>query len=335
MQLWRRQTLAVMVAAILALGLDMAPAAAGGQAKGDGRQAAPPARALPSVRPRQTETVSLKSAEGLDYRIFLSAPEGPPPAGGFPVIYVLDANAWFGLAAEVTRLYELEGGPAIVVGIGYPVNSLYAPQRRGQDFTLGAPVGGETAAYAGTTFGGADAFLKFLRGPLRDTIGNKYPIDRARQSLFGHSLGGYFVLHVLLTQPDSFHAYTAASPAIWWDPARLAAEEKIVAARPAAARPPVLVTVGGAEQKLGPADEKLFRRMHAANPAAFGGKGIEDILAGMRKEMSESGMVDHARSQAERLRAMGFPVDFTLYEEENHRSSVPPALMRSMPLFLP
>ncbi len=32
-----------------------------------------------------------------------------------------------------------------------------------------------------------------------------YPIDRGRQTIFGHSLGGLFVLQVLLTRPDMFH----------------------------------------------------------------------------------------------------------------------------------
>lgn len=326
-----RKTRPFLLAAAATLAM---PAAAADQAGSTPKAAAPAiASPLPSVRPRQTSTLTVRSQEGLDYTIFVSAPVGAPPKGGFPVLYVLDANAWFGVAAEITRLYELEGGPAIVVGVGYPVGSLYAPHRRGHDFTLGPPATGELSVYEGTDFGGADAFLTFLRSGLRNTIAAKYPIDRTRQSLFGHSLGGFFVLHVLLTQPDAFAAYVAASPAAWWDLAKLAAAEVRASARTRPAHPPaVLLASGGAEQKLGAADTNLLRRMHAANPAMFNGKPIEQVLQETRAQMGRSKMVDNARDFAARLTKLGIPTDFVVFDEENHRSVVPPALGRGMPL---
>jgi len=249
---------------------------------------------------------------------------------------VLDANAWFGVAAEITRLYELEGGPAIVVGVGYTVDTLYAPMGRARDFTMGAPVTGETGVYAGASFGGADRFLTFLETTLRDRIAERYPINRTRQSLFGHSLGGYFVLHALLRRPQAFSAYLAASPAIWWDPARLADDEAAARARPRAASPPgVLVAVGGDEQRLGAADENLFRRLHAANPAMFGGRPIEAVITETRASMGKSRMVDNARDMAGRLKALGVPADFVEFADENHRSVVAPSLGRGMPLLFP
>jgi predicted alpha/beta superfamily hydrolase len=289
---------------------------------------------LPAVRARESSTLSLRSPEGLDYRIFMSVPAGDPPPGGFPVLYVLDANAWFGVAAEMTRLYELEGGPAVVVGIGYPVDTLYAPLRRGHDFTLGPPANGKMSVYAGADFGGADRFLSFLRGQVRDTIAAKVPIDRKRQSLFGHSLGGYFVMHVLLTQPDAFAAYAAASPALWWDLPKIDAEAEVAKKRARPTRPPrVIVTAGSAEQALGSADTNLFRRLYAANPKQFGGKSIEQVLAETNEELSRSRMVDNARGAAAQLTALGIPAEFVAFDQENHRSSVAPALGRAMPFF--
>lgn len=293
----------------------------------------PPAAALPTVRPRETSTLTVQSRAGLQYRIEISVPEGPPPPTGFPVLYILDANAWFGVAAEITRLYELEGGPAIVVGVGYPVDSLYAPQRRGHDFTLGPPVTSSLAVYEGTDFGGANAFLDFLSTDLRDEIGSRHPIDRARQSLFGHSLGGYFVLHVLLTRPDAFAAYVAASPAIWWDQQRLIEAADRVASRPHVTDPPgVLVAAGSAEQELGAADINLFRRLHAANPAQFGHRPIDEVIAQTRAQMAKSKMVDNAHDFAARLTGLGIPADFVAFAGENHRSVVPVSLQRGMPI---
>src|SRR5690606_6559257 len=43
------------------------------------------------------------------------------------------------------------------------------------------------------------------------------PIDESRQTLYGHSYGGLFVLHALRTQPGAFQRYVAASPSLWWN----------------------------------------------------------------------------------------------------------------------
>jgi predicted alpha/beta superfamily hydrolase len=294
---------------------------------------------LPDIRARTLVTRILRSKEGLDYTIFISAPDGAPPPGGFPVLYVLDANAWFGAAAEIVRLNEIESGPAIVVGVGYPIRTMHDARRRGHDFTLGAPLAPQ-GAYAGTDFGGADAFLEFLKGDLRSEIGKAYPIDPGRQSLFGHSLGGYFVLHALFTAPEAFFAYIAASPAIWWDDKALAAEEQAFLSRPGLSRPgakprtQVLITVGGLEQQLGEADVKLMTKLYAANPGAFGGATLAATLAEIRKGQAKDGMIDRARDLAGRLKHAGVPVSFALLADENHRSSVPTALSRTMPLAL-
>lgn len=47
---------------------------------------------------------TLRSSEtDLDYEIFVYVPEAEPPASGFPVIYVLDANSDFITVAETVR----------------------------------------------------------------------------------------------------------------------------------------------------------------------------------------------------------------------------------------
>lgn len=329
----RREFLGVLLITALLGSIDSNSFASPRTGTDQDRAAAAPA-ALPSVLQRNTKTEIVQSAEGLDYRIFISAPVGPPPPQGFPVLFVLDANAWFGISAEITRLYELEGGPAIVVGVGYPVDSLYAPHRRAHDFTKSAPVTGELGPYKGADFGGADGFIDFLRQDLRDHIGQLYEIDQSRQSLFGHSLGGYFVLYALLTQPDAFAAYVAGSPAIWWDPAILnTAIEAATDLDESVLTQSVLLTAGGAEQELGAADANLLRKMHAQNPAMFGGKPIDEVLAEARQNLRQSGMVDNARDFAEKLADIGIPADFVVFDNENHRSSVPSALSRAMPYF--
>ena len=290
---------------------------------------------LPDIRERNLTTRIIHSKEGLDYTIFISAPEGPTPPGGFPVLYVLDANAWFGLAAEIARLNELEGGPSIVVGVGYPVHTLYDDLRRNHDFTLGPPLAPERSS-AGSKFGGAAAFLDFLRHDLRDAVGKAYAINSHRQTLFGHSLGGYFVLHALFVQPDAFATFVAASPAIWWDDITLKAEEKTFTShfQSGSARPSVLITVGGLEQELGAADAELITKMYSMNRAAFGGGTLDQTLARIRESQAKNRMIDNARAMADRIKTSGVNADFVVFDGDNHRTEVPSALSRTLPLAL-
>ncbi len=51
-----------------------------------------------------TEVREMRSKGGRTYRIFVSFPQEEPPASGFPVIYLLDANSVFGTMAEALRV---------------------------------------------------------------------------------------------------------------------------------------------------------------------------------------------------------------------------------------
>src|SRR3546814_6166264 len=65
--------------------------------------------------------------------------------------------------------------------------------------------------------GGADALLAFLIETLRPEIAARYPqTARAAQILFGHSLGGLFAAHALLTRPGPFDAFIVSSPSLYW-----------------------------------------------------------------------------------------------------------------------
>jgi predicted alpha/beta superfamily hydrolase len=170
------------------------------------------------------------------YRLFVSVPSQPAPATGFPVLYVLDGNAFFPGFAGARRLEEFAkqaGGAMIVVGIGYPTDQAYDVQRRLYDLTSPWP-GKLTAAQAG----GNEHFARFLLDQVRPEIARRYKIAADRQSLFGHSLGGLFALHLLYTRPDAFEAIIAASPSQWWSDQSLLAEERAFTARLAGGKAP-------------------------------------------------------------------------------------------------
>ncbi|MDG2535891.1 alpha/beta hydrolase-fold protein [Sphingomonas sp. HITSZ_GF] len=226
-----------------------------------------PAYVLPG-----TETFDLTAREGgQGYRIYVSKPTQPAPAGGFPVLYVLDANAFFpGFAGErrIEEFAKEAGGGVIVVGVGYPHDQVYDIPARTNDLTLpwtakwpaGQPV---------VKTGGNEVFAHFLLDQLRPEIARRYPVDAKRQSLFGHSLGGLFALHMLYTRPDAFEAIIAASPSIWWSDKAILAEEKAFTDRLAAAKPagPVsrlMLFVGEKDPMMIPADAEALNGRLAA-----------------------------------------------------------------------
>jgi tetratricopeptide (TPR) repeat protein len=66
------------------------------------------------------------------------------------------------------------------------------------------------------TSGGADKFLKFIETELIPNIESKYRVQPYR-IFAGHSFGGLFAIHTMLSRPDLFNAYIAVSPSLNWD----------------------------------------------------------------------------------------------------------------------
>jgi len=66
------------------------------------------------------------------------------------------------------------------------------------------------------TSGGADKFLDFVQSELVPEIEKRYPAQPFR-IIVGHSLGGLFAIHALMSRPQLFQACIATSPSLWWD----------------------------------------------------------------------------------------------------------------------
>ncbi|ONG54818.1 hypothetical protein BKE38_09965 [Pseudoroseomonas deserti] len=177
----------------------------------------------PAPRPAEVitdprvETFALRATpEAEPWRIFLGRPAQPAPAGGFPVLFLLDGNATFPLAWHAQEMAP-GATPAVLVGIGYPVADSFDIRRRFYDLTP------ETAAEylqgraEPPRTGGQDALLDAITGPLRAEVARRLPVDAGRQALFGHSLGGLCALHAFFTRPEAFGTVIAADPSIWWN----------------------------------------------------------------------------------------------------------------------
>ncbi|MFT4149261.1 MAG: alpha/beta hydrolase-fold protein [Paracoccaceae bacterium] len=187
-------------------------------------------------------------ATGPGHRLFRAVPKAPPPAGGWPVIYLLDGNAAF----DFLTADDLAMVPGLMlVGVGYDTDRQFARERRTLDFT--APDGPGDGirpdpVHEGRMAGGAAQFLDRLTGPLRDAAEDGLPVDPARRTLWGHSFGGLFTLYALLARPGSFARFAAISPSIWWDEPLI---RRIAARADSAIRPPLLVALGDKEKRSG------------------------------------------------------------------------------------
>lgn len=103
----------------------------------------------------------------------------------------------------------------IVVGVGKQISSLdeWWPVR-GRDY---APV----ALSASPGSGHADEFRDCLREELIPYVEQHFRTDPSDRTLWGHSLGGAFVLHLLLQPDTTFQRCIATSPAVVLDGQRL------------------------------------------------------------------------------------------------------------------
>lgn len=132
-----------------------------------------------------------------------------------PVIYVLDGNWMFGIAADAARMLSLSGEipPALIVGIGYDADSVEAiGLMRTRDMTPSVD-----RRYQPDAAGGAPELLAFMRDELQPFINTIYPVDPSDATLVGVSFGGLFTLYAMFEQHESFRRYVAGSPPLWWD----------------------------------------------------------------------------------------------------------------------
>jgi predicted alpha/beta superfamily hydrolase len=148
-------------------------------------------------------------AVGDHFRVFVGHCGQEPQAA----LFVTDGNGLFGTAVDTVRMMQIPALlPAVlVVGIGYPGAATIADTIaiRARDLT-------PTPSRLFPGSGGAGSFLEFIRGELVPWVGERWPSAGTRSVYFGHSLGGLFGVHALLTEPATFDDLIISSPSLWW-----------------------------------------------------------------------------------------------------------------------
>jgi hypothetical protein len=263
---------------------------------------------------------------GRTYRVFVYKPLTPAPPSGYPVIFVTDGNGMFPLAAAQMAIMALGGKGAVVVGIGYPTDDYMRPMTlRYRDLT---PVTKDKTLFPtqpplaeADQGGGSELFYRFITEELRPAVSASYPLDPHHQTLYGHSLGGLFVLGVMFKHPDSFNSYVASSPSIWWDNRSVLKDESGFLAQEKRAKHPirVLICVGAKEQDP-----------YSQVPPGAGNMPLSEV----NKKIAEARMVDNAHALAQRLAQAdaqsGLVVRFQDFSAEDHLSVIPASISRAL-----
>lgn len=161
----------------------------------------------------------------------------------YPVVYVLDANSFFGTVTETIRVLRIgkEFPKVLIVGVGYAEDGYIKGRFRDYSPTPKDDFPGS---------GGAEAFLRFVCEELIPFVDSNYRTDLEDRCLLSDSLSGLFALYALFHRPDPFTRCIIGSPGMGWDEAAVLAHESAFAANNTDLPVTVFLSVGSLEKGL-------------------------------------------------------------------------------------
>jgi uncharacterized protein len=118
------------------------------------------------------------------------------------------------------------------------------------------------------TSGGADKFLDFIQTELVPEVEKRFPTQPYR-IFTGHSFGGLFAIHALISRPDLFNAYIAVSPSLWWDDARTLHQAEQFLARQKEYKKILFVSLADEGGDMNAAFEEFQRTLSGSLPKGF------------------------------------------------------------------
>jgi len=121
----------------------------------------------------------------------------------YPVLFVLDGLSNFHHAATTVGFLSRSGRVPQMIVVAIANNA------RTRDLT-------PTHVDERPSSGGGGAFMQFIEEELIPFVDDRYRTQPYRV-LFGHSLAGMFAVYTLLTKPEAFAGYIAASPHLQYD----------------------------------------------------------------------------------------------------------------------
>ena len=155
-----------------------------------------------------TKLTIKSSVLGEDRVILVRTPPGyETNKFAYPVLYMTDGDAHIGHTSSTIEFLAGNGRMSEMIVVGIPNTD------RTRDLTPTKATGAIAGQFP--TAGGADNFLKFIETELIPEIEKRYRVQPYRV-LAGHSLGGLFAVHTMITRPELFNSYIAVSPSLQW-----------------------------------------------------------------------------------------------------------------------
>ena len=236
-------------------------------------QAQYPAVTIPGSEVRK---ITSKIVAGQEYELHIMLPAGYQAADKkYPVVYLMDSQWDFPLLTGLYGYHYYDGfiPELIIVGVTWSGEHADYDSLRLRDYTpthveqltVRPEIYGMMSLSSSVRMpqsGGADQFLAFMKQELFPFIESNYKADGKNRTLMGCSAGGLFTMYTLLTQPELFTGYAAASPHIPWDNEVLYKYEQEFAKKRLANPVRVYMTVGDVELTR-PAFEKFSATMMA------------------------------------------------------------------------
>ncbi|MFN7176073.1 MAG: alpha/beta hydrolase [Thermaurantiacus sp.] len=215
--------LALLVAALLAVPAGAQPAS---------EPEAPP-YALPNTHVHRIRAEAL----GREYELHVALPPGyhANPDRRYPVLFTTDSPQSFPIIRGIHG--RLRGGgavleDAIIVGLGYAIGDDGVQSRR-RDYTPTphGDIDARPTMARPVVYGEAEGYRLHVRDEVFPFLEARYRIDPERRIYTGHSYGGLFGTHVLLTEPEMFRKYVLISPSLWYGRRVMIARDRAFAMR--------------------------------------------------------------------------------------------------------
>jgi predicted alpha/beta superfamily hydrolase len=246
------------------------------------------------------------------YELYVSLPNGYAQSDStYPVLYLTDANTYFGMMADMTRNLQWGGEmpETIIVGIGYPLSKLTTDEERWgkwlawrmRDYTpTHTAQMDKDFGIEGIKSGGAGTFIQFMEQELFPFIEQNYRTKGKDRTYAGFSLGGMFGLYALFEKPQLFRRYLVGSPSVWYDDKLILQLEKQYASSAKDLPAKVFLSAGSLE---------------------------EEINSGMVRNMLELASALKSRKYP------GFSVETAILEGETHMSAPSASFQRGLRYF--
>lgn len=171
----------------------------------------------------RSRTQTVTAPDGHAYELSIAWPEGRPPVRGWPVLWVLDGEDNFAIAALTARRLAragartgIEDGLIVAIDSG-PIDRRifdYTPAVEGYEIPPGKPAHGYRT-------GGSSAFLAFLRDEIAPVVEGNWSVDSSRHTLLGHSFAALPGLQAIV-QGGPWSRLALVSPSLWFGDGKLA-----------------------------------------------------------------------------------------------------------------